>query len=120
MTEHSKLRLKLSCITRFLSRKLIFKHFFKHFAWQRLPPIHLNIQYTLYAHLSQCNTVNKEKELTKTCQFCVVQKFKSGIPYERSWIGCTTLVIIQQIFTQTATVKCPNFATCGLLVTTVH
>ena len=30
---------------------------------------------TSYAHFSQCNTVDKEKDLTKTCQFCVVQKF---------------------------------------------
>ena len=64
----------------------------------------------MYVHFSQCNTVNKEKELSKTCQICVVQKFKSGIPYERSWVDRTTLVILQQIFAQKASVKCPNFA----------
>ena len=79
MTEHSKLRLKSSCITRFILES----RFFINFAWQ---PVNSNIQHKLllYAHFSQCmcNTVNKQKNLTKTCQFCVVQKFKSGMPYE--------------------------------------
>ena len=99
MAEHSKLRLKSSCITRFVLGSRFLK-ILKKFCV--VAPIHLNIQHTLYAHFSQCNTVNKEKDLAKTCQSCILQKFRSGIPYERSRVGRTTLAILQQIFTQKA------------------
>ena len=42
----------------------------------------------------------QRKGLNQNLSIFVVQKYKSGIPDEKSWVGRTSLVKLQQIFTQ--------------------